>query len=317
MGIVASRMKNILFLFCFCAVPVWGDGHGPAFGYSTTTLGSGDTSVETVASWRSGVAMIGPQVSYGIKENLQLSFSAPFDVNNGEHPVGRFSATMPGDPEAEVILAWRFHHALTGVGTRNEATFFVGGSTLTQQLPRSDGPPLHRQPSIYGAIAAGHISRQYNIWVGAGYQHFAQWSSGIVDHEGDTLLTSLVFGWRPPFLNTEYPKPDWRFFWETTGEVIGHSSRAPVVATSPGGSGDGHDGNAPPPPPPNSSGIVVLPNSGESGIYSGPTFLCTYKSLAFQGGVLFGVWNQMNGIQPAERFRAVIGVSYFFLGRRK
>lgn len=313
MGINLVKTKAIFCLFCLSAIPAWGDGHGPAFGISTTTLGSGDASVETVVTWRSGVAMIGPQFSYGIRENLQISVSAPFDINQGEHPVDRFSSMMPGIPAAEVLLAWRFHHALTGIGSRNEATLYVGGSTITQHLLRSDGPPLQRQPGIYGAITAGHITRRYNIWAGAGYQYYGKWSSGIVDHESNTLLTSFVFGWRPPFLDKEYPKPDWRFFWETTGEDIGQAWRGPT----PPGTVVVSDHDTPPPPPPNSSGIVVLPDSGGRSVYSGPTFLCTYRSFAFQGGVLFPLWTQLNGIQPSERFRAVIGVSYFFLGRHK
>jgi hypothetical protein len=317
MGITLGKTKAILCLLCLSAVPAWGDGHGPAFGFSTTTLGSGDASVETAVTWRSGVAMIGPQFSYGIRENVQLSVSAPFDINQGEHPVDRFTSMMPGIPAAEVLLAWRFHHSLTGIGTRNEATLYAGGSAITQHLLRNDGPPLQRQPGFYGAIAVGHISRRYNVWAGAGYQHYAQWSSGVQDHESDSLLTSLVFGWRPPFLDKEYPKPDWRFFWETTGEQIGLASRQASDATTSGSGGDTSHGAPPPLPPPNSSGLIVLPDSGGRGVYSGPTFLCTFRSVAFQGGVLFALWNQLNGTQPAERFRAVVGVSYFFLGRHK
>ena len=311
-----GHFQILLCALCLSAIPVWGDGHGPAFGYSTTTLGSGDTSVETTMMWRSGVAMISPRVSYGIRENLQLSISAPFDANSGEHPVGRFTAMMPGDPELEVLLAWRFFHRLTGISTRNEATLYFGGDALTQRLPRSDGPSLQRQPGLYGAIAAGHISRRYNFWAGAGYQHYGSWSSGIDDHQSDSFLASLVFGWRPSFLDREYPKPDLRFFWETTGEQIGHAWRDAAPVSVGGGGGGGHD-SPPPLPSPNSTGVVFLPNSGGKGAYSGPTFLCTYRSIAFQGGILFPLWTQLYGTQPTERFRAVIGVSYFFLGRRK
>ena len=69
-------------------MPLWGDGHGPAFGYSTTTLGVHDSSVETSVMWRLGSAMTGSKFSYGWKENLQFSVSTTFHLNPGEHPVG-------------------------------------------------------------------------------------------------------------------------------------------------------------------------------------------------------------------------------------
>jgi hypothetical protein len=307
-------MKRIVCVFCLSAVSVWGDGHGPAFGYFTAILGAGDSSVETVTMWRSGVAMVGPRFSYGLTENFQLSVSAPFHLNHGDHPTGRFTAMMPGNPEAEALLAWRFHHTLTGIGTRNESTLYVGMSGTTQTPPRADGPPLSRAPGFYVAAATGHISRRYYVWAGAGFQRYARWSTGTGDHQGDSLLTSLVFGWRPGFLDKEYPKPDVRFFWETTGERIGQAWREAAVPVS---AGDGHHGTPTPLPPPDSSGVVILPDSGGTGIFSGPTFLCTYRGVALQGGVLFKAWGHLNGVQLPERFRAVVGLSYFFLKGRK
>ena len=290
------------------AACLWADGHGPAFGYATTTLGAGDTSVETALMWRSGVAMIAPLVSYGATENLQFSVSAPFHLNHGDHPVGRFTAEMPGNPEAEVLAAWRFHHKLTGVGTRNESTLYMGASESTQLPPRADGPPLSRATGLYIAGATGHISRRYYIWGGAGYQRY---SSRGNDHQSNSFLSSLVVGWRP--WERDYPKPDLRFFWETTGEHIGSAWRRDIAAET----GPGHHDSSSPLPAADASGIIVLPDSGGSAVFSGPTFLCTYRNIAFQSGVLFAVWRKPNGIQPPETFRAVVGVSYFFLGGRK
>jgi len=310
--------KFILCAFVFTTPLAWGDGHGPAFGYSTTILGVGDSSIETSLMWRSGVAMISPKYSYGWKENLQISISAPFHLNHGEHPVGRFSGTMPGNPEAEALLAWRFLHKLTGVATRNEATFYLGGSATTQSLPRTDGPPLEREPNVYGALAAAHISRRYYLSAGAGYEHYGQWSSGKLDHQSDSLLTSVVIGWRPPFLDHDYPKPDLRFFWETTGDRIGRAWRDATATATTAGGGGGHIHEALlRQSVSGSSDVIVLPNSGGKGIYSGPTFLLTYRNMAFQSGFLVSLWDQRNGTQPAERFQAVVGVSYFFFGGKR
>jgi hypothetical protein len=296
-------------MICFGALRVRADGHGPIFGYSTSTLGLGDASVGTEAVWRSGVTMLGPEFSYGWKENLQISITAPFDLGQGEHPTGRFMALMPGDPSVEVLLGWRFLHSSTGVGARNEATFYAGASALTQQVPRGDGPPLARQPGLYGAVAVGHVTRVYDVWIGGGYQHYARWTSNVDDHQTDSLLSSLVLGWRPPFLNGDYPRADFRVFWETTAEKVGLAQRDVSPSPSIGDHG--------PPPPPNASGIVVLPNSGGTGVFSGPTFLVTYRSVSVQGGVLFPLLDEPNGTQKHETYRAALGFTYYFLGRHK
>ena len=311
-----GKMKRLFFLgvVCLGASRLLADAHGPTFGYATSTLGAGNSSIETAAMYRSAATMLGPRFSYGLNENLQLSFSAPFHINHGEHPVGRFTAMMPGDPEAEALIAWRFHHAISGVGTRNESTLYLGVSGTTQTLPRTDGPNLARQPGYYVAAATGHISRTYYAWIGGGYEAHGHWGTSE-DHQSNSLLTSVVLGWRPQFFYKDYPKPDVRFFWETTGEQVGQARR---TAEPPGTPVPPGSHTAPSLLPlPHDSDSVVLPNSGSAGIFSGPSVLYTYRDVAFQGGVLFPVWSQVNGNQPAQGFRAVIGVSYFFLKGRK
>jgi hypothetical protein len=325
-------LKRLLGTFLLGAVIACADGHGPAFGFGTAVLGAGDTSVETQYMWRDGVSMLGPQITYGLTGNTQISVSAPFHLDHGEHPDGRFTAMMPGNPEVEVLAAWRFHHRLTGVGTRWESTLYMGTSISTQLPPRSDGPPLGRAPGFYLGAATGHISRKYYVWSGAGYEHYASTS---VDHQSDSLLGSLVFGWRPPFWDMDYPKPDLRVFWESTGEWIGYASRSTPVTSITLHSHDVPDPEAvlgslaltsdtaslptrePPNPLPNPSGNDNLPNSGGKAVYSGPTVLLTMHGMAFQGGILFAVWRDPNGTQPADKIRAIVGVTYFFLKGRK
>jgi hypothetical protein len=217
-----------------------------------------------------------------------------------------------------VLLGWRFYHASPSIGTRNEATVYAGGSALTQQPPRLDGPPLRREPGMYVALAAGRVARSYDIWAGVGYQRYGQWESGVSDHQSNTLLSSLAVGWRPKFLNKDYPKPDVRIFWETTGENVGLARRDPRPAVSPGTGLGGHTHDASLVfVPPNPSNGIILRNSGGNAAFSGPSFLCTFRSMAFQGGVLFPILDQPNGSQPREQVRAVAGVTYYFLGRRK
>jgi hypothetical protein len=296
------------------ATRVMADGHGPAFGYSTATLGLGESSIETALMWRAGVAMVGPRVSFGVKPNFQLSLSGPFHLNHGDHPVGRFTSGMPGTPGVEVLGAWRFHHTLTGVGTRNESTLYIGASADTQSLPRADGRALDRKPGFYVAAATGHVSRRFYAWAGAGYQKYARWSSGDRDQQSNNLLGSVVVGWRP--VDRDYPKPDFRVFLETTAERIGRASRDELAGSGTADTSHSH-GEPTPLPAPDSNGIVRLPDSGRSGLYTGPSALLTYRGVALQGGVLFKVAGETNGSQAPDKYRMMVGASYFFTRGRK
>jgi hypothetical protein len=301
-------------VFTMSVAPIMADGHGPAFGYSTATLGFGESSIETGLMWRAGVLMFGPRVSFGVKPNFQLSFSAPIHLTHGDHPAGRFESGMPGNPGVEAVGAWRFHHSLTGVGTRNESTLYFGASADTQSLPRADGRPLNRKPGLYVAAATGHVSRRMYVWAGAGYQHYARWSSGDRDEQSDTALGSVVVGWRP--FDLDYPRPDFRVFLETTAEHVGSASRDTLSGTGTADTTHSH-GTPTELPAPDSNGIVRLPDSGHSGLYTGPSALWTYKGVALQGGVLFKVAGEANGAQAADKYRMMVGASYFFTRGRK
>jgi hypothetical protein len=216
-------------------------------------------------------------------------------------------------------LTWRFYDKLSSVATRTESTLFAGFSGTTQHLLRDDGRPLEREPGLFGAAAASRITRRYYLSAGAGYQYYGAWNSTKLDRESNSLLSTFVVGWRPSFFDREYPKPDVRFFLETSGNWVGQAERD---ASQPSGGGGG------PPQPhvvlarPDAStstgqtGVIVLPNSGGNSIFSGPSALVTFKSMGFQGGLQFALRDERNGIQPAERYRAVVGVSYYFLGGR-
>lgn len=166
---------------------------------------------------------------------------------------------------------------------------------------------------FYLGAATGLVSRRRYLWVGAGYQRQGRWSSGNADRQSDVGLGSLVFAWRPSFFDTEYPRPDIRFFWETTGEWIGSSKRGQSSTMSSGG---GHYEDGAPSSSPITR-VAVLPNSGAARVFSGPTFLCTYRGFAFQTGVLFQAWSHLNGNQHDEKLRVIAGVTYYFQRGRK
>ena len=208
-----------------------------------------------------------------------------------------------------------FTMPLTGVGTRNESTLYLGVSGTTQTPPRLDGPPLSRQPAYYIAAATGHISRGYYVWAGAGYQPTAI---------GETVRTIKVTRCSPAQSLAGDPVPLQGLPQTRCTFLLGDDRRvdrvgAPRRIHSHGTGGCGGHGQAVGvhDSPADANDYVVLPNSGGEGIFSGPTFLYTYRDIAFQGGVMFPVWSQLNGTQPAQGIRSFIGITYFFLkGRR-
>ncbi len=255
---------KFLLLFCVVASSAWADGHGPVFGYGTAILGAGDIGVGSGLMWRSGVTMVGPLISYGLTSSVQLSLSTPFHLDHGEHPVGRFTAMMPGVPEVELSSAWRFHHHLTGVGTRFESTLYTGASLTTQHLPRTDGSPLRRAPGVSIGAATGYISRRFYALAGAGFERYA--TVAKLDHQSSTLLGSLVFGWRPSLWNRNSSTSDLRFFWESTGERVGEAWRS---AAEPAGPPHQHDEYVPLASA-SPGGIIYLTNSGRERCLFGP-----------------------------------------------
>jgi hypothetical protein len=55
-----------------------------------------------------------------------------------------------------------------------------------------------------------------------------------------------------------------------------------------------------------------MPNTGSRVTLVGPSMLLLYKAYGIEGGVLFPVNQQVNGIQPTERFRFGLNFTYFF-----
>ena len=62
-------------------------------------------------------------------------------------------------------------------------------------------------------------------------------------------------------------------------------------------------------------GGAVMTGSGGHVVLAGPTTLLIYKAYAFSGGIMFPVYQRMNGSQRKERFRFGVNVSYFFWNR--
>ncbi|HYM22336.1 MAG TPA: hypothetical protein VEU08_03985, partial [Vicinamibacterales bacterium] len=157
-------------------------------------------------------------ISYGVTENLQVSGSFPLAMSEGPLAPARMMSLMSNDREFEGLLAYRFQRRTIGIGGRQESTVYVGGN--------------EHSPIV--AAATGYASRAHYVWVGG-------------DVQRDSRLFTVVYGYRPPPLQTEAGKPDLRFFVESTAEN----------------------------------------RSEGSTVFVGPTALLLYKAVGVEGGVLF------------------------------
>ena len=266
------------------ACPAAASGHGPVFGGATPTLGRGGWQLDQVWMGRLGDGrsddeqMLRTMISVGLTEDIQLSGSLPIALQTPIYmPRGRPMALMSSNQDVEGILAWRFHRRPVGTNGRLESTVF-GGIAVPLEDYRNDG--MRATPSIVVSAATGYASRSHYFWVGGGYQRSAEMSG---DQVGDTTFFSAVYGFRPPALQLDYPKPDLRFFVEAVAENTERGL---------------HHG-------------LEMQFSGGSAVLVGPTALLLYKAYGLEGGMLFPVYQQTNGL-PEERFRFAINFSYFF-----
>jgi len=257
-------------------------GHGPVFGGATPTLGKGGWQFDQAWMGRSSgdttEQVLRSMITFGITERVQISTSIPIPLTTGtQPPTGRMTASMSDAPNVEALGGWRFQTRPAGHGARVESTVYLGGSIPTV----GERGGIRSSPAMSLAAASGYASRVHYFWAGAGYEkRFAR--DG--DKWGDVGYYSVVYGYRPPALQLDYPKPDLRFFVEAQGDVNGRARSAGVADENTGGH------------------IFLV----------GPTTLLLYKQYGLSGGVLFPVYQRTNGVQPRERFRAVINATYFF-----
>jgi hypothetical protein len=282
-------MQTRIFVACLLIGAASGrtalaSGHGPVFGAATPTLGKGGWSFDQAWMGRTGDGsdnheqLLRSMISFGITERLQISGSLPIALTSSGHmPMGRMTSMMSSNREFEALVGWRFHSRPIGQGARFESTAYVGGTVPLES--RRAG--IRTAPSAYTSIATGYASRAHYFWVGGGYQRHSE-DSG--DRLGAVKSYSVVYGYRPPALRLDYPKPDLRFFVEAVGEVTGRARHNNDVMADTGGH------------------VVMI----------GPTVLLLYKAYGVEGGVQFPAYQRTNGQQPAERYRFGVNVSYFF-----
>lgn len=280
-------MTRALFLTGWLLLPSAGaaQGHGPAYGLSTPTLGKGGWSLDVAVMSRlvgsTGMAMTRSMISYGVTEDLQVSLSLPMSlyVRQGL-PAAHAMARMPTTRDVEALLGWRFHREGTDVGSRVESTAYVGFDYPTDAVRAG----AQTAPGVYGALVTGYASRTIYVWGGGLYRRYMTPIGDAADHTGDVAMYSIVFGYRPPWFRKDYPQPDWRVFIEAVGEYVAKD----VV------------------------GGVPRVNTGGHQVFIGPTVLGLYGSWGVSGGPVFPAYRRVNGVQPEEKMRFVVNTTFWF-----
>ena len=266
-------------------------GHGPVYGLATPTLGRGGWSLDVAAMARfagaSGdlerrQAMLRGMLGYGVTEDVQLSISVPVPLEKPgpDVPPARVMAMMPGQPDIEALLAWRFHRVGHDVGSRIESTALFGLDIPTDS--RRAG--LQTSPALLAGAVTGYASRSIYAWLGALYRRSTVGSDGNEERTGDLLLFSLVVGYRPLRFRQELPHPDWRIFLETVGE----STRDARAAGRQIDASGGHE------------------------LFVGPTLLGLYGAWGISGGPLFPVASDPPDGRRGDRARLVVNYTRWF-----
>jgi hypothetical protein len=272
-------LLKICFAFQFTAAMFAAD-HGPVFSYATPVNSAGEWSFDSGIFGRSGSdgtqLSTGSGFGYGVTPHLTLNALLPATFGSGSLPESR----MISGGEWSAGASWRFLHSVTSVGKRIESTASLSAVLPGPQPDSGVLSGLHRAPGVAGTIATGLASRSQYLWIGGGYTRFAESS---FSRRPDTISWSGVYGYRPARLRRRADQWDLRGFAEFTGE---------------------HTGNV-------LVGGAVLPNSGTTTLWLGPSVLAILKTIAVSGGVQAPVYRDASAsVYGREHVRFAINFSY-------
>lgn len=255
--------------------------HGPVFGLATPTNPQGGWSFDLGVNGRSGTASnLEAELSYGVTQNVKLAVSGPIVFQPDPYPRSSVTANTPISGDFSGLGWWRFQKK-DFAGKRVESTA-VGG-VLVPGLQQEAGlyRGLHSGLGYLVGAVTGVASRSQYVWVGTSYQRYAE-SKG--DLRPDLLTYTAVYGYRPFSWRTDYPRWDWRFFGEFTGERTGMLQR---------------------------QGLAV-PGSGANQMFFGPSLLGVYRAIGIEAGMQFPVYRDAGPLYPRERYRFAVNFAYFF-----
>lgn len=273
--------RAMLSMLAFFAMRVYSmaAGHGPVFGLATPTNSQGEYSFDfgmygrssSSGSQESFRALIG----YGFTPHLTLSFTAPAVVGDATLPPTRI---QPGT-DFESILAWRFHHNATKIGTRFESTAFAGLVVPGAQSGFNDVVTTTNAPGSMVGVVTGMASRSHYLWLGTTFTKFYEHNG---DRRPDVLDYSLVYGYRPPAWRKPPDKWDWRIF----GELVGERSNRFL------------QGNA------------TVADTQAHQVFLGPSALGIYRNYTVSFGAQFPIYQDVGAQFPKEHVRFAVNFSY-------
>jgi hypothetical protein len=273
-------VRHAAWIAITLALPLSASDHGPVFGLGTPTNPKGGWSFNLGFNRRGGSGMMQTQLSYGVTENLKVTFSAPLDVQADAHAPSSVTASVPFAGDFGLAAWYRFYRKDLK-GKRVEATASGGPlfSGPQQEVGRYRGFPTG--VGWTGGAVTGVASRSYYVWGGGTYQWYPQ----VGGNQRPNLVTFTgVAGYRPFSWRTDYPRWDWRIFGEVTAERSGvfRWQNAPIA------------------------------ESRARQVFAGPSVLGVYRSIGIEAGVQFPLYRNVTSFYQRETYRAAINLAYFF-----
>lgn len=257
-------------------------GHGPVYGLSTPTLGEDGWSLDLGAMGRvmegGRTAMLRPMLSVGITEDLQAFGSAPIALRrNPGAPPFRALTRMPANRDVEVGLGWRFQRRALGIGARQETTIWVAVDQPVDASRRG----VDTSPGAFAALVTGYASRSLYLWAGGAHRRYLDRGGR---RPGDSSMASLVLGYRPGIFRGDYPSSDWRGFVEVVAEWMDDD----VVVDS------------------------AVEGTGGRQVFVALTALGLYGWWGIAGGPAFPVVQELDGLQPEDRVRWAVNLTFWW-----
>lgn len=252
------------------------EAHEPVFSLGPETIYQGGVGLETEFEYESGddhhSAFINYEILYGLTKKVSLTLEIPQVLD-----VAEAGDSDLGIGDLQLRVKYQFYKR-DFLGGQDKVAAIVG-----IKLPTGDddsSPRLGTGSTDYLlGLSYGHESRSW-YWF-ATLRYLLRGDGGRFDL-GDRFLYDAAIGYRP--WKREYLQWDFVGLLEMSGQ---HDSRGDF-------------------------GGARVKNSGGDTVWLGPTGLLSYRNLMFKGGVQFPVYQDLNGSQKEDRYRAVFAIEYHF-----
>jgi hypothetical protein len=209
------RLRSLTVASHVLIVAAHAADHGPVFGLATPTNPQGGWSFDLGVNGRnSSSSTLEAELTYGLTQNIKLAVSGPVVFQPDPFPRSSVTANTPISGDFSGLAWWRFQKK-DFAGKRIESTAVGGVLAPGPQQEAGIYKGLNSGLGYMVGAVTGIASRSLYVWVGTSYQRYAA-SKG--DRRPDLLTYTAVYGYRPLWWRTDYPRWDWRIFGEFTGE---------------------------------------------------------------------------------------------------